>query len=76
MVYGFVKFVNQKFQNLKRLQTGGRVRMTESKKLYMSRKTSPYIAKINGVIGVYCVKCSTKLGSKDKVCPGCFRTIK
>lgn len=40
------------------------------------KKTSPYVAEIKGVIGVYCIKCQTKLSSKDKICPGCLRVIK
>jgi predicted amidophosphoribosyltransferase len=42
----------------------------------MDKKTSPYIAKIDGAIGVYCTNCQSKLNEKDKICPGCFRKIK
>jgi len=42
----------------------------------MAKNTSPYVGRVNGIIGVYCTKCKTKLNSKDKFCPGCFRIIK
>ena len=41
-----------------------------------SPKTEPYVDKINGEIGAYCIYCKAKLNSKDKYCPDCFREIK
>lgn len=49
---------------------------TKELKEILTEKTEPYVDKINGEIGVYCIYCQAKLNSKDKHCPDCFREIK